>query len=198
MTTRLIDKSSWIFDMDGTLTVPAHDFAGFRRDNSIPAEQDLLSAANERSAAGRAELLAAISQWEAELAASAVAQDDASELLQALLMRGCKLSVVTRNTREHAITTLGASGLLPFFTDERGILGRDCAPAKPRPDALLFVLNRWKVPAADAVMVGDWVHDIRAGRSAGCTTVLIERTATAPTDWLADCDHVVQDLRALI
>ncbi len=198
MTTRLIDKSSWIFDMDGTLTVPAHDFAAFKRDNGIPPDQDLLSAANERSVAGRAELLTAISKWEAEVAGTAVAQDDARGLLQALLIRGCNLGVVTRNTREHAITTLSASGLLPFFTDERVILGRDCAPAKPRPDALLLVLNRWDVPAANAVMVGDWVHDVRAGRRAGCTTVLVERTATAQAEWLPDCDHVVQDLRALI
>ncbi|MFT6143516.1 MAG: HAD superfamily hydrolase (TIGR01549 family) [Myxococcota bacterium] len=197
MTIRPIDRSSWIFDMDGTLTVPAHDFAGFKRDRGIPATQDLLSAANERSAAGRAELLAAISKWEAEVAASAVAQDDARDLLQVLFERGDNLAVVTRNTREHAMTTLQASGLLPFFTNERVILGRNCAPAKPRPDALLVVLDQWKVRATDAVMVGDWVHDVRAGRLAGCTTVLIERTRKVCDEWLPDCDHVIQDLRAL-
>jgi HAD superfamily hydrolase (TIGR01549 family) len=184
--------------MAGTLTVPAQDFAGFKQANGIPAAQDLLSAANERSAAGRAELLAAISDWEADVAANAVAQDDARELLEALLNRGCNLGVVTRNTREHAFTTLDSSGLLPFFPDERVILGRDCAPAKPKPDALLLVLSQWNVPATDAVMVGDWIHDVRAGRRAGCATVLIERTSKALPEWLPDCDHVIDDLRQLI
>ena len=190
MTTRLLDKSSWIFDMDGTLTVPGHDFAGFKRDHGIAESQDLLSAANERSAAGRAALLTAISEWEAEVASLAVAQDDARVLLHALQERGCNLGVVTRNTREHALTTLKASDLLSFFPDERVILGRDCAPAKPQPDALLMVLEQWNVPAADAVMVGDWVHDVRAGRLAGCTTVLIERTVKARPEWLPHCDQI--------
>ena len=198
MPSRPIERRSWIFDMDGTLTVPAHDFAGFKRDNGIPPDQDLLSAANERSVTGRAELLAAISEWEGRIAAAAVAQEDAVALLQVLSERGDNLAVVTRNTLEHAMTTLRASGLLPFFTDERVILGRDCAPAKPRPDALLVVLAHWKVEAHQAVMVGDWVHDVRAGRSAGCTTVLIERTSGVGDEWLASCDHVVQDLRALL
>jgi phosphoglycolate phosphatase-like HAD superfamily hydrolase len=62
---------------------------------------------------------------------------------------------------------------------------------------LLVVLDQWKVRATDAVMVGDWVHDVRAGRLAGCTTVLIERTRKVCDEWLPDCDHVIQDLRAL-
>lgn len=184
--------------MDGTLTVPAHDFAGFKKANGIPPSQDLLTAANERSAAGRLQLLAAIGEWEADVAAAAVAQEDAHALLTALAARGCNLGVVTRNTREHALTTLRASGLLPFFADERVILGRDCAPPKPSPDALLVLLKHWSVPAAHAVMVGDWVHDVRAGRRAGCTTVLVERTSTAQAEWLADCDHVTTDLRTLL
>lgn len=182
--------------MDGTLTVPAHDFAGFKRDHGIAPDQDLLSAANERSPAGRAELLNAISAWEGKVAAEAVAQADAVDLLEALTQRGCNLGVVTRNTLEHALTTLQASRLLRFFPDQRVILGRNCAPAKPQPDALLRILDIWSVPATDAVMVGDWIHDVRAGRRAGCMTVLVERTAKANSLWLPDCDHVIQDLRS--
>ncbi|KPW40478.1 hypothetical protein ALO66_05453, partial [Pseudomonas coronafaciens pv. atropurpurea] len=32
----------WVFDMDGTLTVPVHDFAAIKRELDIPQDHDIL------------------------------------------------------------------------------------------------------------------------------------------------------------
>ena len=38
----LADLRHWVFDLDGTLTVPVHDFALIRRALDIPADADIL------------------------------------------------------------------------------------------------------------------------------------------------------------
>ena len=45
----LQQQTFWIFDMDGTLTVPAHDFSEARRALNIGAEEDILAALSVRS-----------------------------------------------------------------------------------------------------------------------------------------------------
>ncbi len=38
----VLQRKYWIFDLDGTLTVPVHDFQGIRKTLGIPRDKDIL------------------------------------------------------------------------------------------------------------------------------------------------------------
>ena len=175
----------WIFDMDGTLTVPAHDFSEARRALNIGAEEDILAALSVRSPQEQEAAAQWLAAWELDIARSSVAQQDAVRLLACLKKRGCTLGVVTRNTRPNALITLSAAGLDSWFRDA-DILGRESAPPKPKPDALELLMRRWGATPSQSVMVGDYIHDIRAGNAAGMKTVLVKRGTDSPSDVEAD------------
>ncbi|OMO16542.1 HAD family hydrolase, partial [Xanthomonas oryzae pv. oryzae] len=93
----LSDYRHWVFDMDGTLTEAAHDFALIRRVLEIPPEADIL----HHLAALPADEAAAKHAWlfehERELAQAARAAPGAVELVRALHAAGCRLGMLTRN-----------------------------------------------------------------------------------------------------
>lgn len=181
--------------MDGTLTVPMHDFAWLREQLGLEASQDILHTLEGWPEPRRQEAWDFINRWEEDLARRARAWPDAGPMLETLANRGCRLGILTRNSQEGARTTLDAAGLLRWFQPE-DILGRDDAAAKPSPDGVLHLLRRWGASAEEAVMVGDWIHDIRAGRNAGTATVLIRRHPAQ--GWEHEADHVVEELTELL
>lgn len=186
-----LDRPYWIFDLDGTLTVPVHDFAELRSRLGIAPGVDILTAVNAMSPAGAAAAHATVASWETELAAIARPQEDALALLDELKHRGATTGILTRNRRVTAIETLKVTGLSDYF-DEGDILGRECAEPKPSPEGLQRLLERWQGSPEQGVMVGDYIHDVRAGRAAGVGTILIERSG--PTGWDSEADYVLQSL----
>lgn len=164
--------TGWVFDMDGTLTVPQHDFDGLRARLGLPKGVDILSGIAAAPFADQLRLHAEVEAWEGEHAERAVASEDARQLLERL--QGRRLGVLTRNTRTHALRTLQVCGLADFF-DPADVLGRDSAPAKPDPGGVILLAKRWALHPARLVMVGDWIHDVEAGRRAGARTVWVDR-----------------------
>jgi HAD superfamily hydrolase (TIGR01509 family) len=178
-------RRHWVFDMDGTLTVPMHDFAWLRARLRVPVGQDILANVDARGPADAAQAHRVIHDWEMDVADRARPQADALVLLQALATAGCRLGVLTRNTQVGARRTLAAAGLQRFFHPD-DVLGRDDAAPKPDPEGVLRLLSAWGAAASDAVMVGDWVYDTAAGRAAGTATVLVDRGERAPETDTAD------------
>ena len=187
----------WVFDMDGTLTVAAHDFAAIRAALNIPAEDDIL----HHLAALPADEAAAKHAWllehERELAIASQPAPGAVALVRTLAERGYRLGVLTRNARELAHITLAAIGIDDCFAP-RDVLGRDEAAFKPNPEGLLKLAAAWEVPPAEMVMVGDYRFDLAAGRAAGTRTILVNMP-TNPwpelTDWHAvDCAALLDSL----
>jgi len=193
----LLDRPFWVFDMDGTLTVPQHDFASFKAAHGLDPRLDVLAGIDAQPAERRAALHAAVRAWDEDLAARARPMDDALRLLQRLRGAGAALGILTRNTREGATITLRAAGLAQFFADPSLVLGRDCAPPKPAPDGITRLLDLWGARPDQAVMVGDWVFDIMAGRAAGTATVLVTRHGPIPEAWRSYADQVVDTLDGL-
>ncbi|MEG5264791.1 HAD family hydrolase [Pseudomonas sp. JDS28PS106] len=180
----------WVFDMDGTLTIPVHDFPAIKRALDIPQEADILghlaALPAEESIAKHAWLL----EHERELALGSKAADGAVELVRELAARGYRLGVLTRNARELAHITLEAIGLAGCFAVQ-DVLGRDEATPKPHPAGLLKLARAWEVEPSQMVMVGDFRHDLDCGRAAGAKTVLVnlpDNPWPELTDWHAvDC-----------
>ena len=181
--------------MDGTLTIPMHDFQEIRIRLGIPKHQDILGFIDEQEESVRQDLARRLEDWEHDIAKKSKPSMDAVSLLEVLQERGHRCAVLTRNTRAFAMVTLEAAGLLRFF-DSDVILGRDSATPKPSPDGIHKILSHWGAKAGEAVMIGDDINDVLAGKNAGCASVFVERNRPLQTPGLADI--LCSDLKALI
>lgn len=174
----LFDRRHWIFDLDGTLTVAIHDFDGLRDELGIPRGTGLLEWTEGLAATEADTVRARIDAWEREHAELARPEPDAVALLERLHAGGARLGVLTRNTQVCALRTLAVAGLDRFFLPVH-CAGRDDAAPKPSPAGVQRLLDLWGAAPSDAVMVGDWIFDVEAGRGAGVATVLVDRDGSA-------------------
>ncbi|HZV81270.1 MAG TPA: HAD family hydrolase, partial [Geobacteraceae bacterium] len=132
----ILARRCWIFDLDGTLTLPVHDFAAIRTALGMEeTDPDILSFLASLPAAEAAARHARLIEIEYELAARTAAAPGAGRLLDQLLRRGSRVGILTRNTREIALHTLGMIGLKEYFNPD-AILGRDEAEPKPHPEGI--------------------------------------------------------------
>jgi HAD superfamily hydrolase (TIGR01549 family) len=191
---RLADRKFWIFDMDGTLTVPAHDFDAIRTELGLPQGRPILEQIAEFPPARARELLDRLAKIEREIAGAAVAHPGARELLDLLTRRGARLGILTRNSHAIALETLARCDLASFFLPEF-ILGREACDPKPSPDGINKLLERWNASPSEAVMVGDYRFDIESGREAKTATIYVG--AATKGEWTALADLRVEDLREL-
>jgi len=187
----LADRKFWIFDMDGTLTVAAHDFGAIRTELGLPQGRPILEQISEMPEARAKEILARLDGIEMEIARRARPHPGARELLEALTRRGVRLGIVTRNSHAIALETLHRCGLAGFFRPEF-ILGRDACNPKPSPDGIRRLLEMWKASPAEAVMVGDYLFDIQSGREAGTATIYVGEAEK--NEWSAGADARAADL----
>lgn len=182
---RIAGRSHWVFDLDGTLTVAVHDFAAIRRELSIPDGSDILGHLASLPAHHARPLYDRLQEIELELSGVTEAADGARDLLDHLHSTGASLGVLTRNTRENALRTLDLIGLGGYF-EKDNVLGRDESLPKPDPDGIHHLAVRWNADPAAMVMVGDYLYDLQAGRSAGALTVHVDATRTFRWPNLAD------------
>ena len=181
--------------MDGTLTIPMHDFQEIRVRLGIPKDEDILGFIDKQVPDVRSDLLLRLEDWEHEIAKKSQPSSDALALLDSLREKNVQCGVLTRNTRAFAMVTLKAAGLIDFF-DSEVILGRDSASPKPSPDGIFKILSHWGAKPEEAVMIGDDINDVLAGKNAGCASVFIERNRPLNLPGLADI--LCRDLKALI
>ena len=174
MNSLFANRTCWIFDLDGTLTLPVHDFAFIRRELAIPDGEDIL---------GHLETLPPdmatlrhnrLDEIERSLASQAEAAPGVLELLEYLGEHNVQMGILTRNSRDVALLTLDALGVRHHFT-EKHVLGRDEVPPKPDPGGIFYLQDQWQVESGNLVMVGDYLFDLQAGRSAGAMTIHVGR-----------------------
>lgn len=177
--------------MDGTLTIPVHDFEDIRRQLGIESGTPILEEIGKMSVDQARETHRKLHEIEMEIAALATPQPGAVELLTQLTENGMRLGILTRNDEDIAEATLKASGLNGFF-DSACIVGRETCAPKPLPDGVLHLLRKWSAPATDTVMVGDFLYDIEAGKRAGVRTVHFDSSGTF--SWPQFTDHRVTSL----
>lgn len=184
----------WIFDLDGTLTVAIHDFDVARRRLGLPRGAPILETIRSLPAKEAAGLLMELDQWEASLVERALVANGALALLGALAKKGARLGILTRNSKGLALRTLQAVGLQRFFAPAE-VLGRDCAAPKPSPEGVQRLLHGWGVAGSQAVMVGDYLFDLQAGRAAGAMAIWVD--AAGGGQFAAEADLVVRSLAEL-
>lgn len=190
----LTHKRYWIFDLDGTLTKPVHDFAHIRNELGLAPNTDILSAIALQPEEKRRTMLAHLDELERYYAAQAQPAEGAVELLTKLDKKDCCLGILTRNAHEFALLSLQAIGAADFFATQ-DILGRDEAKPKPSPEGINILLNQWVGDSKKAVMVGDFHFDLLSGRAASVTTVHVDM---ANRHWPEETDIRVNSLFELL
>ena len=178
-----------IFDMDGTLTAPAIDFAEMRRRLGIPAG-DILVTINAWSEADRLAAYAIIEEIEEKARRELVLQPGLHELMALLDERAIRKAIVTRNTARTV-----AHLLRHMNTTFSEIVTREFEPFKPHPEPALHICRQWRIAPACVLMVGDYRDDLLCGRAAGTRTCLLRNERNG--DFASLADHVVADLYEL-
>lgn len=131
----------------------------------------------------------------------APASRDLPGLLNGLAARGLALGVATNDTYQGATQQLTMAGVEGAFSY---IAGSDSVSRpKPAPDMILGFADHLGHTAAghgarSIAMIGDSIHDLEAGRAAGCglTIGVLTGPATA-RDLGAYADHIIPSIDAL-
>lgn len=189
------DRTHWIFDLDGTLTVPVHDYPQMRRDLGLPEHTPILEAIAALPPDARAVVHHKLDAIETHYADIATPAPGAAALLDALKGRGVTVGILTRNRRAIALRTLDVIGLAHHFQPEH-VLGRHEAAFKPDPAGVHHLLGLWGVDRSRVLFVGDSRHDLEAAENAG-VPVAIVNPSPLPT-WSDRAARLVDDLHALL
>jgi len=191
-------RNHWIFDMDGTLTVSAHDFENIRRTLGLEPQVPILEALNAMPVEESAPLWESLNQMEEYYADKSSLSHGVATILQKLHSRGAQLAILTRNTMPIVEKTLRACGIEHFFPRET-ILDRDSCNPKPSPDGIHLLLDHWQADADNTVMVGDYLFDLQAGKSAGVTTIHIDQQGEFAWPEVADiCIREFAEIEAFV
>lgn len=194
MIDRLQAARNWIFDLDGTLTRPVHDFEHIRAELGLPSGADILAAIAITPEPDRSHLNQRLDQLEYFYAGQAQPASGVLSLLELLASQGCNMGILTRNKKAVAIHSLEAIGVGQFFKD-KAVFGRDEAQAKPHPQGVRLLLDLWQAKPSEGVMVGDFRYDLEVGRAAGVATVHVDDRAGR--DWPELTDLKVGSLEQL-
>lgn len=187
-------RRHWVFDLDGTLTLPVHDFAAIRAELGVPDGDDILGFLASLPDAAAQPLHEKLQAIEERLALKTAAAAGAVHFIRRLHRRGDRLGVLTRNTRDNALRTLELIGVGDYFAPAC-VLGRDEALPKPEPDGIHKLAALWRVSPAALVMVGDYLFDLQAGQAAGAATIHIH--GDRPSRWPEWTDLCVPTLEEL-
>lgn len=93
------------------------------------------------------------------------------EGLAALKAQGLPLGVITNKAAAFTGPLLERTGLAPFF--DVVVAGDQLPKPKPDPMPVVWACGRLGVSPADTLLIGDSVHDFKAGSSAGCQVFLV-------------------------
>jgi HAD superfamily hydrolase (TIGR01509 family) len=157
-----------LFDMDGTLTEPALDFAALKAAMGIPVTRPILEALAEMTPEARGAAEVILHEYEDRAAAASKLNRGCDRLIEWIVERRFKTALITRNSRKSVACVLERHGLSFDL-----LITRECANGKYKPDPtpLLMACERLGVAPDEAWMIGDSFHDVNAGVAAGIRTV---------------------------
>ena len=170
---KLFQKKFWIFDMDGTLTIAAHDFPEIKKKLNLPQELDIIQGIQNLPIEIAQKKLIELNEIELEIAKKSKLNPGVFQLLTKLKNENVHLGILTRNNRQNTIETLKAVQIDHFFKEDFILTREDCQP-KPAPDGILIFLDKTNLTEDLVVMVGDYIFDLEAGQKAGVQTLYFD------------------------
>lgn len=108
---------------------------------------------------------------------------------------GYKTAVISNKREEFSVKVLELLGMRKYFDL---VVGSDTTPEKkPSPVPIRFVLSKFGIGPAEAVIVGDSTFDIEAGRAAGIRTIAVTY-GYRPLSMLGGADFIVDSMPDVI
>jgi len=187
-----------LFDFDGTLTRPeALDFGELRRLLSCPPGEPILehiqALPTEEERQRSWEILDA---FELAAARASVPNEGSEELIQALKEADMPLGILSRNSRASVLEAMGRFARLEPG-DFSVIISRESpGRPKPHPDGVELAARLFALEPSEILMVGDFVFDIMAGKSAGAGTAFLTNGRPVPQMQVSP-DYIVSTLAEL-
>lgn len=184
--------SGFLLDWDGVLAETKLDFSGIREryygGRSVPLLEEAALLSDEE----RASMMRDLCELEMNGAKNATPVHGALELLQFLNFQGIPYAVVSRNCLDSIKLAAEKAGIkLP-----KHVFGRDnCEWLKPDPRMLVNAANAIGAPAAECVLIGDYLYDLQGARRSGMRAVLVQRPEH---EWYAWCDAEYPTLSGLV
>ena len=112
------------------------------------------------------------------------------EGLRALKAKGLPMGVITNKAGAFTSVLLERTGVAPFM--DVVVPGDQLPKPKPDPMPVIWACGRLGVSPADTLLIGDSVHDFKAGKSAGCKVFLVPYGYNEGQDVRGlDCDAIV-------
>ncbi len=179
---------SVIFDLDGTLVRADIPFGPYRERLGI--QGDVLAGIEALPEDEQGKKWEIIMEYEREMEKHSRPAPGAYRLLNLLRENDIRTGVITRSTGNHARLLLERHNLRVDI-----YIGREDAPPKPQPDGILYLLEKLNVMPENAIMVGDFLWDILAGKRAGLFTVLVVLEHSRP--YIERADLTVESLEEL-
>lgn len=182
------------FDLDGTLVEFNIPFEEIKEVLGIRGRFVLESILSERDEVKRREMLKILEDYETRSAENARLAFYARELIDLLKRNGIVHGIVTRNSRK-SVEIISKR----FRLDFDFVVTREDAKPKPSPEPIRLVLKRFGVEANSALVVGDFLFDLLAGKNAGARTALIvhERNREMAESFKIYADYVFSSLKEL-
>ena len=147
---------AFIFDLDGTLTVPQLDFDAIRKETGI-AGGPLLEELDRMEPGDSRRARKVLEAHEERAATTSVLQPGAKELLEELRRRKFPTAILTRNSRKSLDTVLEKHQLEIDAT-----LSREEGPIKPSPEPVLTLCRKLNARAANTFFTGDYIFDLES------------------------------------
>jgi HAD superfamily hydrolase (TIGR01549 family) len=169
-----------IFDMDGTLTVPAIDFISVRRELGI-LEGDLVPIIEAWPEERRNWAWQLIEKYEDAVRAQTKLQTGVYTALVKFRNANIKLGILTRNSQK------GVDALLNILDIEfDAILTREHPHIKPAPEPVWEIAKSWNMSPETILVIGDYIHDIECGNAAGAKSCFFANPGMTSYAALAD------------
>jgi len=175
--------------MDGTITVPSINFDRIRNELGI-LSGDIVEVIASWPQKKAATAWALIEKYEKDVLSLTKFQDGAQESLMKFKAHGIRLGLLTRNSRKSADAVLALLNV-PFDI----VLTREFPFIKPHPGPVLHMLREWKLRPAEALVIGDYIHDIESGKAAGAYSCFFENPGAR--SYSDHADYSVKSFREL-
>jgi len=187
-----------LFDFDGTLTKPgALNFPLLKQTIGCPSHLPVLEFIDSLPTSDeKDDTISLLERFETDAAANSEPNDGAESLIRYLRSKGLGMGIITRNrltSIERALQNFESITSSCFEV----IISRN-TPVKPKPsgDGIRLAAQKLNLDVTEVLMVGDYIFDIQAGKSAGCVTAFLDYGTTSG-DVKIDSDFTLSHLQAI-
>ena len=145
---------------------------------------------------GAAMIAACYNQVQARLLQGVPKKKGLDELLAYLKGRGLPMAIGSSTKSPLVKRNLNMAGVAGYFSQIAA--GEMVTLCKPAPELFLLAAKLLDLPPQNCLVLEDSFNGVRAGRAAGCITVMVPDLSAPTQEILALCDGCCEDLEQVI